>query len=137
MPSIIDITTKNAIVYYYDDSAETDAYHNIGQTGSRGVELEYKFKDKWGFINLNYAFYSVAGKQKIADYEVPENANVLLAFPSHKINFSAGFNVTKSFSINSTLCFRGERYGYTSIDTLGNGVIEKISPMVFANIFLR
>lgn len=135
--NFFDISTKNAIVYYYDDSTDTDAYHNIGQTGSRGVEFEYKFKEKWGFINLNYAFYSVAGKSKIADYEVPENSNVLLAFPSHKLNFSAGFNVTKRFSVNPSLCFRGERYGYTSIDTLGDGVIEKFSPMVLANIFLR
>ncbi len=135
--NFFDISTKNAIVYYYDDSTATDAYHNIGQTGSRGVEVEYKFKDKWGFINLNYAFYSVAGKEKIADYEVPENKSVLLAFPSHKINLSAGFNITKHFSVNPSVCFRGERYGYTSVDTLGNGVIEKFSPMVLANIFLR
>lgn len=135
--NFFDISTKNTIAYYYDDSTQTDAYHNIGQTGSRGVELEYKFKDKWGFINLNYAFYTVAGKEKIADYEVPENKSVLLAFPSHKFNLSAGFNVTKHFSINPSILFRGERYGYTSVDTAGYGVIEKFDPMVLANIFLR
>lgn len=135
--NFFDISTKNTIAYYYDDSTDTDAYHNIGETGSRGVELEYKFRDKWGFINLNYAFYTVAGKEKIADYEVPENKSVLLAFPSHKINLGAGFNITKQFSINPSVSYRGERYGYTSIDTLGNGVIEKFSPMVLANIFLR
>ena len=135
--NFFDINTKNAIAYYYNDSTNTDAYHNIGQTGSRGVELEYKFKERWGFINLNYAFYTVAGKNKIADYEVPDNKNVLLAFPSHKINLGTGFNITRNFSINPSVSFRGERYGYTSIDTLGAGVIEKFSPMVLANIFLR
>ncbi len=135
--NFFDITTTNTIAYYYDDSTETDAYHNIGNTGSRGVELEYKFKDKWGFVNLNYAFYTVAGKDKIADYEVPENKNVLLAFPAHKINLGAGFNIGKHFSVNPSVSFRGERYAYTSLDTLGDGVIEKFSPMVLCNIFLR
>lgn len=135
--NFFDISTSNTIAYYYNDSTQVDAYHNIGNTGSRGVELEYKFKETWGYVNLNYAFYSVAGKDKIADYEVPENNKVLLAFPSHKINLGAGFNLNKHFSVNPSVSFRGERYGYTSIDTLGDGVIEKFSPMVLANLFLR
>jgi outer membrane receptor for ferrienterochelin and colicin len=135
--NLFDINTKNTIVYYFNDSTQMDAYHNIGETGSRGVEVEYKFRDKWGFINLNYAFYSVAGKPKIADYEVPENNTMLLAFPAHKLNFSASFDIGKHFSVNPSLTFRGERYGYTSVDTTGSAVVEKLSPMTLANLYLR
>jgi outer membrane receptor for ferrienterochelin and colicin len=135
--NLFDINTTNAIVYYFNDSTAIDAYHNVGETGSRGVEVEYKFRDKWGFINLNYSFYSVAGKPKIADYEVPDNSNVLLAFPAHKVNLSAGFNITKHFSVNPSVLFRGERYGYTSFDSSGTAVMEKFSPMILANLYLR
>ncbi|MFL5764273.1 MAG: TonB-dependent receptor plug domain-containing protein [Bacteroidia bacterium] len=135
--NLFDINTSNAIVYYFNDSTQQDSYHNIGETGSRGVEVEYKFRDKWGFINLNYSFYSVAGKPKIADYEVPENNTVLLAFPAHKVNLGASFAIGKHFSVNPSMVFRGERYGYNSVDSTGTAVIEKFSPMVLANIFFR
>jgi outer membrane receptor for ferrienterochelin and colicin len=135
--NLFDINTRNTIVYYFNDSTQMDAYHNIGETGSRGVEVEYKYRSKWGFINLNYSFYSVAGKPKIADYEVPEDNTVLLAFPAHKANLGASLNVTKKFSINPSLTFRGERYGYTSVDTTGEALTEKFSPMTLANIYLR
>ncbi|MBA3705879.1 MAG: TonB-dependent receptor, partial [Bacteroidetes bacterium] len=40
--NLFDIYTSHTIVYYY---LYTDAYHNVGNTGSRGLELEYKLKD--------------------------------------------------------------------------------------------
>lgn len=135
--NFFDLYTRDAIVYYYDAVNDLDAYHNIGSTGSTGVELEYKLKDKWGFLNLNYSFYTSAGKNRITDYEVPGVNNVQLAFPSHKVNLSAGFNLTKSLSVNPSLSWRGERYGYTSVDTAGYSVVEKFAPAIFVNVFVR
>jgi outer membrane receptor protein involved in Fe transport len=132
--NVFDITTRGAIVYYYDGE---DRYHNIGSNGSRGIELEYKIKDKWGAVNLNYAFYTVAGKGIIDDYSVPENSSVLLAFPAHKINLSASFYLNSHFTVNPSVLFRSERYSYTSLDTAGNGVIEKFPSQAFVNLFFR
>lgn len=135
--NLFDIHTTNSIVYYFNDQTEMDAYHNIdGNAGSRGLEFEYKLKDRWGYINFNYSFYTVAGKPKIADYEVPENNTSLLAFSNHKLNLNTSFNITKHLNINPFISYRGERYAYTSVDTSGNGVIEKLDPLILANLMI-
>ena len=134
--NIYDINTKDAIVYYYNQQTNMDAYHNVGRTGSRGLEFEYKLKDKWGYINFNYAFYTDAGKPKIADYEVPTNSAVSLAFPSQKLTLNACFNLSKHFIINPSVIYEGERYGYVSVDSIGNSVIGKFKPLVMANLMI-
>jgi outer membrane receptor for ferrienterochelin and colicin len=135
--NFFDVTTKDPIVYYYDDSLGTDNYHNFGASGSRGFEAEYRIKDKWGYVTLNYAFYTVAGKEKIDDYSVSENENVLLAFPNHKVNLGASVNITKDFSVNVTGSLRGTTYGYTSVDTAGEYVLSTFDPVVLVNVYLR
>lgn len=134
--NIFDITTHATIIYYYDN-VNGDRYHNIGSTGSRGIELEYKIKDNWGALDLNYSFYTVAGKSKIEDYSVPQNEKILLAFPAHKINLSASFQLNRHFTVTPSLLFRSETYSYTSVDTAGNGIVEKFDPQLFANLFFR
>jgi len=135
--NLFDITTTNAIVYYSAPLTDEDAYHNSGENGSRGIEVEYKIKDKWGYIGLNYSFYTVAGKTVITDYTVPQNSSVLLAFPAHKLNLNSSFNITKNISISLSISFRGDRYAITSVDSLDNGIVEKIKPAFFANLFIR
>jgi outer membrane cobalamin receptor len=135
--NVYDITTKGAIVYYVDNMTGRDAYHNTGSNGSRGAELEYKIKDHWGYLALNYSFYTSAGKGKIADYEVPQNSAVLLAFPAHKANLNFSFNVTRHFIISPSCTFQSERYAYTSVDTLGNGIVTKLPSAFYANLFIR
>jgi len=135
--NLFDITTTDPIVYFYDDSLQTDNYMNSGGAGSKGVEVEYRIRDKWGYVIANYSFYSAEGKEKITDYEVPENTSMLLAFPTHKANLSAWFKVGKYFGISPTLSYVGERYGYTSIDSTETSVIEKFEPVILANLFVN
>jgi outer membrane receptor for ferrienterochelin and colicin len=135
--NLFDIATTDAIVYYFDDSLETDAYHNAGATGSRGAELEYKLKDRWGYLNLNYAFYTSAGIPNVPDYEVPGRSDVLLAFPAHRLNLNVGYSVTRKFSVAATASLRTERYAYTSIDTVGTAVVSRLPPNFQLNLFLR
>lgn len=136
--NIFDITTEKSIVYFFDDSLQTDNYKNFdGSAGSRGVEIEYRIRDKWGYCILNYSNYSVGGKEIIEDYKVPDNGKMLLAFPSHKLNISATIKKGKYLSISPSLSYIGERYGYTGIDTLGNSIAEKFPSLVLANLFVN
>jgi outer membrane receptor for ferrienterochelin and colicin len=134
--NIFDITTKGTIVYYVDTSGN-DAYHNIGSNGSRGAELEYKIKDNWGYFNMNYSFYTAAGKGKIEDYEVPQNSQMLLAFPAHKVSMNASFYLTRRFTISPSCIFQSDRYAYTAVDSMGNGIVEKLPSVFYANVFLK
>jgi outer membrane cobalamin receptor len=135
--NFFDITTKDPIVYYYDDSLQTDSYRNFGGAGSRGVEVEYRMRDKWGYLIFNYSNYTVEGKQKISDYVIHGDSHMLLAFPTHKANLNVSFKAGKYFNISPTLSFIGERYGYTGIDSTGESVVEKFPSLLLANLFVN
>jgi len=133
--NFFDISTKNPIIYY--DSLGTDNYKNFGDGGSRGVEIEYRLRDKWGYLIANYSFYSVANKTNDSGYQIPGNNAMLLAFPAHKGNFSAYFKVGKYFGISPSLSYIGERYGYTHTDSLGYSIADKLPAVVLANLFVN
>lgn len=135
--NFFNIATSDPIVYYFDDSLQTDNYKNFGGTGSKGVEIEYRIRDKWGYVIANYSYYSVKGKNTISDYEVPDNPSQTIAFPAHKANLSAWFKAGKYFGISPSISYIGERYGYTSVDSTGTSVIEKFEPLVLANLFVN
>ncbi len=76
------IQIDNTIVYIIDDNL-VEGYKNLGKTGSQGLELECKIRDKWGYIILNYSFYDTKGINKIDDYSVPGNENAFLGTAQH------------------------------------------------------
>lgn len=133
--NVYDITTNNPIVYY-SDTANNDFYTNSGHSGTQGIEAEYRIKGKKGHIALNYAFYSAANKEKIEDY-VTDNTVSLLGFSNHRLNLNAGWNITKDLSFNTTASFYGKRWAYTSVDSLGESVIEELDPTLLLNFFIR
>jgi outer membrane cobalamin receptor len=130
--NIFDITTLDPIVYYYD-SDNIDRYKNESPTGSRGVEIEYKYKSRRGYMSANYSFYTTAGHPTISNYEVPGHKYLQLAFPAHKINFSASTQITKDVSINPSLNYQSERY-YVFIDGNDELVAERLKPVFYLNL---
>jgi outer membrane cobalamin receptor len=130
-----DINTKDPIIYY-TDSIATDFYGNFGKSGTSGVEAEYKIRDKWGYIAINYAYYTAATKEKVALYET-EGGNSLLGLANQRLNFIGNWNVTPKFSINTTLSYYGSRYAITSLDSTGTGVQELTPSKILLNFFLR
>ena len=135
--NIYDITTHEPIIYYVSqDSSNTDYYTNNGHAGSQGVEIEYRYKDKWGFINFNYSVYSVSNKEKVAIYKA-NNAHSLLGFANRKINLNVCWNITKTLSFNTTATLYGQRFAVVAIDSLGNSVQGKLDPTLLLNFFMR
>ncbi|MCP4149233.1 MAG: TonB-dependent receptor plug domain-containing protein, partial [bacterium] len=99
--NLFDIKVKDPIVYYYD---EGDKYDNYEKTGTRGFELEIKWKDKWGYAALNYSFYRV-NENLVDQYEIEGEDDLLLGMPAHKIAFNSSFKVMKNFRINPSLVY--------------------------------
>jgi outer membrane receptor for ferrienterochelin and colicin len=132
-----DISTTQAIVYYTSkDSSNTDFYSNFGYTGTKGIELEYRFKEKWGYFNLNYAYYSSTNKSSVDVYSTPESKS-LLAFANHRVNLNTGININKNLSLNSTASYYGKRWFVSGIDSAGNSIKEKMDPLLLLNFFIR
>lgn len=132
--NFFDITTSDPIVYYFDDSLQADNYKNFGGAGTKGVEVEYRIRDKWGYVIANYSYYTSAGKENVDDYKIPDNESMLLGFPSSKANLSAWFKVGKYVGISPSFSYIGKRFGYTAVDSLDNTLVSPFDPIVLANL---
>jgi outer membrane cobalamin receptor len=134
--NIFDITTKNPIIYSYDTLSE--AYKNYPSTGTRGVEVEYKAKGSWGYVNVNYTYYTAAGKVKVPQYEVPDVSGALLGLAQHRVNLNSSFNVYKKLFISPSASFMGKRYGYdySDLDTAGTGMLMSFKSAALLNLFI-
>lgn len=135
--NFFDIVTRHPIVYYFDATANTDAYLNEKSTGTRGFEAEYKMKARWGFVSANYSYYTSNGKERINAYRVPTDSSALLGFANHKFNLTASVNVAKGLSVNVTGSYYGSRYGYNSVDTAYVPQIKKFDPFLLLNVFVK
>jgi outer membrane cobalamin receptor len=132
--NIFYININKPIVY-------AGTYENKDQTGTKGFELEYRIRKNWGYVNVNYAYYSAQGINKVTEYSVPDSKGSLLATPQHKVNLNGSFNLTKKLTINPTITYLGERYGngdpvFNEGSNNWEYPIVKIKPTLLANVFL-
>jgi len=161
--NFFDMTIRDPIVYYlyqdetirqiYSEQSGMFVYQNFKKAGTQGFELDFRFQDKWGHLNANYSFYTVANKPRIEAYSVstfnrdPQlreevRTSSLLAFPNHKLNISWLYNITNDFSVNVTTTFFGQRYGY-DVDIFGPGPFDVDGKLIkdrfkyLANFYFR
>ena len=140
--NVYDILTNNPIIYYIStDSTKPDAYRNFGHAGTQGIEAEYRLKDKWGHLIINYAFYSAANlnvpnSEKVAIYQT-NKIESLLGFSNHRVNLNACFNLTKDLSFNTTASWYDYRRALTGVDAAGEPVQQVLNPKFLFNFFIR
>jgi hypothetical protein len=153
--NIFDISIKDAIIF------GGGGYRNFERTQTRGVELEYFFKDSWGSINVNYSFY-LANSDGLSDsvralnpYRVwsfrtgasgrPEvlfvNDNVLLGFAPHKVTVNSSLNLSSlvdGLSVNPSFTFLSSRYTVSAIKILeGTQSVQETKPVALLNLFVN
>ncbi len=133
--NIYDITTDDPIIYYYDAS-EADNYKNESSMGTRGFEVEYKWKSRGVFASLNYSFYTTAGHSSVSIYSIKGRPEKLLAFPSHKINLNCNFQLSEKINVNPSIRFLSDRYSY-SMESDGTEKFNEYSPAVYANLAIN
>ncbi|MEO8210586.1 MAG: hypothetical protein ABI840_08485, partial [bacterium] len=133
--NIYDITTNNSIVYFYDENEE-DNYKNESSMGTRGIEMEYKWKSRGIYATVNYSFYTTAGHPSISIYSIPDESNKLLAFPTHKINLNSNIQLSEKINFNPSLSYVSTRYTYsrTPDDLISYNLID---PALYANLALN
>ncbi|HKR03512.1 MAG TPA: TonB-dependent receptor plug domain-containing protein [Bacteroidia bacterium] len=129
-----DISTKDPIIYSYNDLLDEDVYMNYEKTGTRGFEIEYKYKSGSGYLGLNYSFYIPSGNA-LSNYAVPGNPDALLAFPAHRINLTSGKKIFNNLKLNSTISFSGPRYAIVSLhENAGDTIVKKFNPNIIASL---
>ncbi len=131
-----NIHIHDPIVYYYDQDSNVESYENFGHTGSRGVEVEAKFRDTWGYLNINHSFYSTMDNS-VPIYEVPNNDNKVVGLPGHKFNLNGSFNIGKHLTINPSFTFMSSRYQYTQVDLNDEAIISSSKEAYLFNLFFN
>ncbi|MGZ8189117.1 MAG: TonB-dependent receptor plug domain-containing protein [Methylosarcina sp.] len=119
--NLFHIESDDIILYQIDEN-EDDFYINAQGQSTQGIETGLRYRDEdWGYLALDYSFYesieNTADKYKILepDGQIHEHLNV--GFPTHKASLNVHWDLTPSLSLNQTLIFISDRYGYSG-DTL-------------------
>lgn len=112
--NLFDLTVTNPVVYSFDEATGIEAYRNVGNIGSRGVEGVVRYSHAGSYATLGYSFYTTAGKDTSSAYEVAGRENVLAAFPSHKLTLNTSLALTDWLSVGGTATGMTRRYTFTN-----------------------
>lgn len=142
--NVFNMQSKDTIIYGVIPGAQADEeiYYNAAKSGTRGAEIETRWKDSWGYITANYSYYRVTQNQsnafKAVDYQTGETHDKAhLAFATHKASLSSSFNLTPKLSLNPSLLWYGSRYAYTQMTEAGQNTLKHYKPTLLMNLFLR
>lgn len=131
------ILLKDPIIYYIDINTSTEGYKNVSQAGSKGFEMEYKYFSKKINFTFNMSYYDTKNINKVEDYAVDNNENILLGAPQIKINAILNYQLTNNLNIYFGETYLSSKYGYTALDTNNNLIIKKFSPNNLINLFIN
>ncbi|MBC7922639.1 MAG: TonB-dependent receptor plug domain-containing protein [Ferruginibacter sp.] len=130
--NVFDARTDYPIVFYTEEGNPDGGYTNFDRTGSRGLEVEYRVKDNWGFLKLNHSFYTSAGRQGVPLYAVAGHSNLNLAFPAHRLNGVGNVQLKRGWSISPSGSWLSTRHGYVAADS-----IAAFPPTLLLNLFVQ
>ncbi len=134
--NVFDILIRDPILYTYDaeDPVFPEKYLNYTKAGTRGLEIEHRLDMDGLYVNTTYSFYT-ASHNEVSAYAVPIDDDLTLAFPAHKLTANGHFRVSKHISVNPSLVYLSERYGFDGLDeTEENPTNARFDPMMLVNL---
>jgi hypothetical protein len=132
-----DVSIDKPFVYFYDGATNVESYKNYGPMGTRGAEIELRFKSDRAFANASYSYYTTAGKDRIDALAVPGHSSVLLGFSPHKLALLAGTGIGRRLDVSlSAFLLAGPRFGYYTYDPAGAPVARNFGAELQLNAFL-
>ncbi|MEN9847441.1 MAG: hypothetical protein RL368_181 [Pseudomonadota bacterium] len=142
--NVFNMQSKDTIIYGVIPGMQADEeiYYNAAKSGTRGAEIETRWKDNWGYVTANYSHYRVTQNQtnafKVVNYQTGETQDrEHLAFATHKVSLNSSFNISPQLSLNPSLVWYGSRYAYTQATDSGQYLLKHYKPTLLANLFLR
>ena len=141
--NLFDIALSDTLVFLPDIVNNTLYYYNYAQTGTSGLELEYRLRYRQVFLRASYSYYTArnlfesGSRNKIESYAVPGDPSRLVAFPSHKVAVMANVTLWKGLSLAPSANFFSSRYGALSGDGLGNPLYGNTSSLFLLNVYVH
>jgi len=140
--NVFDNRTKDTIVFDVSPVDNQENYFNANQTGTRGIEAEWRFKDDWGDVTLSHSYYrsgsGAARNQQVINFQDGSEQKLLhLGFSAHKTALTFNFKLAPHLNLNSSAAFYSPRYGYDGVDENGSPYLKKYNDKALVNLFLR
>ncbi len=133
--NIFDNTLDKAIVYGYAYSDFViDNYVNEGGFHTQGFELISSIRNDYAYMSLSYSYSKVVDNE-MPSYTVPDNDNVFLGIPQHKITLNNSFNISENLTFNPSLIFLSEKYGFDSYNADGSLHQKTFDPNYLLNLY--
>jgi outer membrane receptor for ferrienterochelin and colicin len=137
--NVFDIQINNSIIYYDNggwDPGIDWGYKNSDNTGSNGLELEFKMLYEKGFASVNYSYYTQTFRKVPELYMVSQNKKTALALPQNKISINLNYSPVRNLRVGPTLIVLGKRYGYNATDDYDEGLISEFDASYLLNLAL-
>jgi len=134
--NLYDVQTKDVIVFFYENENE-DSYRNAGRTGTRGAELDFRWKTNWGYLSVSHAYYTSDKGTGVEEYVVPGVSGVHLAFPAHKSVCSANVRLSDRFNITPAVTGMSKRFGARINPDSGDEEAVEFRPVVYADLAIH
>ena len=131
--NLFDTEIKKPLVYTL--VGPDSGYFNREKVGTRGLELEWKLRKIWGFLNANATWFKAVDVQ-VPDWEVPGHDSELLGMSSSKLALSAGLKLPGGFTLGPSLLWFSERYGMAVEPGTGAYSLQKLSADTLVNVNL-
>ncbi len=139
--NVFDLTIKQPIVYFADPDENVESYLNFPRTGSRGIEVEYRYKQERGYASLSYSYYNTAGKNEVDYYRIPGEDSHMLGLPAHKLAAVGSLHLGHDLHLTPSLVYIGQRWGYrntgTGQDGEGSYDAGRVDSEILANVYFR
>ena len=131
-----DITIKNFIIRTDLNTTNTGvAYKNLGVSGTRGIEAEGKYNQKWGYIKAGYSFYQTTNIPK--ELQLQGLTTVNSGIPAHKANVQAYIKINKDVSISPNAMYLTNKFRNNTDPATGISVVDEFPAELHLSCFLN
>ena len=109
------------------------SYFNEPEMGSRGIEFSADYRKDIYDIGVTYSWYE-ENDNKVANTTVPNEDDLLLANPAHKVSLYASVNPYKDLFITPTVTYYSPRYSIVSGNDGVNNIYDKLGSSILTNL---
>jgi len=124
------------LLEYTASTSGIGGYLNGGSLENRGIEAEFRFKEKTYGALLNYSF-TYQAHSDVAQFSVPGRDGFSMGAPQHRLNLFAHYEFYRNMSINPSMIYYGTRFYSGSVDGNGNPLYASYSPTALFNLNFR
>lgn len=135
--TLFDTLISDPLIYTTVDvgGTPTERYENLGRTGARGVEAEWRLKSEEFSHTLATSYVSSRGISNIDKYGSGDEDR-LLGIPSVTAKLLSSWFFAKDWTLAPTVVFQTARRAWV-LRSDGTPGIEEVEPSTFASLALR